>query len=75
MSIKTNLFFFLTFCCINTPISGIIDYYCIMENQKKKKRKKNSVKKGTKKEQYTLKIMKMLRNASLGDNCTSSYKT
>ena len=32
MSIKTGLFFFLTFCCIITPISGIIDHYCIWEN-------------------------------------------
>ena len=23
---------FLAFCCIITPISGIIDHYCIMEN-------------------------------------------
>ena len=36
MSIKTGLFFFLTFCCIITPISGTRDHYCIMENQKKK---------------------------------------
>ena len=35
MSIKTNLFFFLTLCCIITPISGIIDHYCIMKNYKK----------------------------------------
>ena len=30
LSIKTS-FFFLTFCCIFIPISGIIDHYCIME--------------------------------------------
>ena len=36
MSIKTGLFFFLTFCCIITPISGIINYYYVMENWKKK---------------------------------------
>ena len=35
ISIKTGLFFFLIFCCINTPISGIIDHYWIMENFKK----------------------------------------
>ena len=29
MSIETGLFFFLTFCCIIIPISGIIDHYCI----------------------------------------------
>ena len=32
MSIKAVGFFFLTFCCIITPISSIIDYYCIKEN-------------------------------------------
>ena len=26
-----QIFFFLTFCCIFIPISGIIDHYCIME--------------------------------------------
>ena len=62
MSIKTGLFFFLTFCCIITPISGIIDHYCIMENLT------------TNSEQYTLKIMKILRTASLGSNFTGSYK-
>ena len=36
MSIKTGLFFFLTFHCIITPISGIINYYDDMENWKKK---------------------------------------
>ena len=30
MSIKTGLFFFLIFCCIMTPISGIVDHYCII---------------------------------------------
>ena len=29
-------FFFLTFCCIISPISGSILHYCIMENLKKK---------------------------------------
>ena len=28
MNINTDLFF-LTFCCIITPIFGIIDHYCI----------------------------------------------
>ena len=36
MNIRTGLFFFLTFCFIITPISGIIDHYCIMENEVKK---------------------------------------
>ena len=36
MSIKTGICFFLTFCCIITPISGIIDQYCIMEKIFKK---------------------------------------
>ena len=39
MSIKTGLFFFLTFCCIIIPISGNIDPYCIMKNFKKPVRK------------------------------------
>ena len=41
MSIKTGLLFFLTFCCINTTISGIIDHYCIMENFKKSGKNNN----------------------------------
>ena len=32
---ENRSFFFLTFCCIITPISGIIDHYYIMENWKK----------------------------------------
>ena len=35
MRINTDLFF-LTSCYIITPISGIIDHYCVMENLKKK---------------------------------------
>ena len=35
MSIKIGLFFFLTFCCIITPIFGIIDHSCTTENFKK----------------------------------------
>ena len=31
MNIKIGLFFFLSFCCIMTPISDIIDHYYIME--------------------------------------------
>ena len=31
MNIKTGLFFFLTFCCIITPISGIINYYNVLK--------------------------------------------
>ena len=45
MSIKTCLFFFLTFCCIITPISGIINYYYIMENRKKTGENKNKLRK------------------------------
>ena len=30
-------FFFLTFCCVISPISGSIHHYCIMEKLKKKK--------------------------------------
>ena len=40
MSIKAGLFVFLTFCCIITPISGIIDNYCITENKKGKNKNK-----------------------------------
>ena len=36
ISIKTVLFFFQTFSWIITPISGIIDHYCIMEKYFKK---------------------------------------
>ena len=43
MSIKTGLFFFLTFCCIIIPISGIIDHYCIMEILKKSGENKNNI--------------------------------
>ena len=46
MSIKTVLPFFsvhvLTLFCIITPISGILDLYCIMENFKKNREKNNS---------------------------------
>ena len=37
-SIKTGFIFFLTFCFIITPISGIMNYYCyyVMENWGKK---------------------------------------
>ena len=60
MTIKIGLFFFLTFFCIITPISGIIDYYCIMESFKKVWGKIK-----TNQEQYTLIIMKVLRTANL----------
>ena len=43
MSIKTVRFFFLTYFCIITPISGIIDHYCIMENFKKSRENKNKL--------------------------------
>ena len=65
MSIKTGLFFFLTFCCIITPISGIIDSYFVIENFFKNL-EKNS------KEQCTFKTMKTLRTASLVFNFTGS---
>ena len=39
MSIKTGLFYFLTFFCIITPISGIKNHYCIMENVKENREK------------------------------------
>ena len=42
MSIKAGLFFFLTFCCIVTPISRI-DHYCIIENFKKIEKNKNEI--------------------------------
>ena len=38
-NVETDLFFFLTFCCIITPISGVMDNYCDMENLKKVERK------------------------------------
>ena len=68
ISIKTGLFFFLTFCCIITPISDIIQHYCIIENFKK------SGKNRTNWEQYTLKIMEILRTVSIGANFTGSDK-
>ena len=40
-SIKTG--FFLSFCCIISPISGITDYYCIMKNLKKLGENKNKL--------------------------------
>ena len=43
MSIKTGRFYFLTFCCIITSISGIIGHYCIMENLKKSGKNKNKL--------------------------------
>ena len=48
MSIETVRFFsfwLLLYHCIITPISGIIDYYYIMEIKKKKKKKKKTQKK------------------------------
>ena len=43
MSIKTGLFCFLTFCCIITPISGIIDHYSVTENKKNSKKNKTKL--------------------------------
>ena len=68
-ALKQVFFFFLTFCSIIASISGIIDHYCITE-----KFLKNREKIRTNWEQYTLKIMKILRRASLGSNFTGSYK-
>ena len=44
ISIKTGLFFFLTFCCIIIPISGILDLYCIMKKLKISGENKNESK-------------------------------
>ena len=55
MSIKTGLSFFLTFCCMITLISGIIDHCCIMENLMRFKW--NSEKNSNKLEQYTQKTL------------------
>ena len=35
MSNKGSIFFCLNFCCIITPICGIADHFCIIENFKK----------------------------------------
>ena len=67
MSIKTGLFFFLTFCYIINPISGIYDRSLLHYG-------KLGEKIGRKKEQYTLEIRKIVRTASLGSNFTGSYK-
>ena len=69
MRIKTGLFFFLSFCCIITPIAGIIDRYCITENIKNNRGKWEQIK-----NKYTLKIMNILRTASIGSHFTASYK-
>ena len=45
MSIKTGPFFILTFCCIITPISGIINYDYAMENWKEKWGENNKLRK------------------------------
>ena len=42
-SIKTDLFFFLIFCCISIPISGIIGHYYIMESLKKSGKNTNKL--------------------------------
>ena len=42
-SIKIGLFFFLTFCSIIAPVSGIIDHYCIMEKFLKMGESKNNL--------------------------------
>ena len=43
MSIKTGLFFFLTFCSIITPVSGFINYYYV--KKKKSGENKNKLRK------------------------------
>ena len=71
MSIKTVLFFsfwLLLYHFIITPISGIIDYYYIMEI--KKKQQKNPRKNETKLKTIYLKIMNILKIVSLGSNFT-----
>ena len=45
MSIKTGVFFFLTFCCIITPISGFTNSYYVMENRKKSGENKSTLRK------------------------------
>ena len=65
MSIKRGIFFFPTFCCIITPISGIIDRYYVMQNLKKSGENKNTLR--------TI-YPKILTTASLGSNFTGSYK-
>ena len=66
MSMKTGLFFSLTFCCVITPSSGIIVtvLWKIIKNLEKTR---------TNQEQYTLRIMKILGTGSLGSNFTGSY--
>ena len=68
MTIKTGIFFLLTFSCIITPFSGTIDHCCIRENLGQSGKKRTNL------EQYTQKIMKILRTASLGSTFISSYK-
>ena len=70
MRIKTGLFSFRTFCCIvTTPISGVIDHYCIMENFKKSGENKNKLR-----IIYPKNHEKILWIASLGSNFIGSYK-
>ena len=57
---STDLFFFLTFRCIITLVSGIIDHYCITENLKKKSGENNKLRTIYSKNQ------KILRTTSLG---------
>ena len=67
MIIKTGRFFFLSFCWIITPISGIIykSFLCYGKNFKKIGRNKEQIKK-----KYTLIIIKILitQTAGLGSN-------
>ena len=49
--------------------SSIVDHYCTLENLRKNREKIR-----TNLEQYTLKIMKILRTASLGSNFNGTYK-
>ena len=49
--------------------SSTVDHYCTLENLRKNREKIR-----TNLEQYTLKIMKILRTASLGSNFNGTYK-
>ena len=67
MSIKTGLFLFPTFSCIISPISGIIDYYCITNIFKKSGKNKNKLR------TIYPKNHEHFKNNSLGSNFTGSY--
>ena len=77
MSMKTGLFFFLTFCYIITPIFGIYYTSLLCYGNLKKKQKKKKKKTGenrTNQEQYALEVRKTFTTASLGSNFSGYYK-